>query len=800
MSLKVWLPLNGDLENKGISNVNITANGASVNTSGKIGSCYSFDGSDDYISLDGSVFYDIIKGGTQPFSIAMWIYHNDSTRAILFGDYSLSGAIGFNIELTTAHQIRFYWNGSPDKNFDSNSSVGVQTWTHITLTYDGSQLLLYKNGAIISDKYSGALAVKTKSSGAYYLGRDSRTGSTALNGRLNDFRLYDHCLSAAEVKEIAQGLILHYKLDGEFCGINYNLAYGSKLLATTATVSNKNISKRGTPTLGTRSDGFVQTECTASWQGFSLWSNALNLTVGTTYTYSFYGYTNSTNNTNAAISFYPMMYNSAGTRDTTSTLPISVQGGSFTNANAKQIGQLNTTPTLYWATFTWNQTMADIITNNGKIELSIQVHGTLTDGRIDYLWAPKLEIGNKPTGWMPSIEEMGIDVTKIEDSSGYNNNGTVIGTTTITEDSPRYSLAISMNNTSTTNHIESINDITLSDNISVSFWVKASKSTSQVIFSTKNIQFGILNSLGYVLPSSAAGYQLTDFVTNSWNHICVVKNAGTFTLYVNGNKPARSGSNNYYVHNVDKIWLFNRSYNSSYGANASISDFRFYATPLLDNDIKSLYNVGMKIDNLSNLHAFEFDEEDKNVLAGIPWTSSYLVHSTTQNLFTNYNSNGEPQFTANSTSAGSKYIEITPGVYYYDTTISVNAGNQFYIGFERYDADKTSRSNQACVYIYGTKPSSDVVKQRYKGTIDLSTDSVNPLKYITLRVLNGWSGTNSGVTGQATIHHLSLRLVSGAQNPKLEKTGQFITSELKEMGKSSLYQNRLVEAAEFIER
>ena len=76
---------------------------------------------------------------------------------------------------------------------------------------------------------------------------------------------------------------------------------------------------------------------------------------------------------------------------------------------------------------------------------------------------------------------------EVKDSSGYNNNGIITGTTTIAEDSPRYPFAISMNNTSTTNHIESINDITLSDNISVSFWLKASKSTSQVIFSTKNI-------------------------------------------------------------------------------------------------------------------------------------------------------------------------------------------------------------------------------------------------------------------------------------------------------------------------
>jgi hypothetical protein len=52
----------------------------------------------------------------------------------------------------------------------------------------------------------------------YYLGRDSRTGTTAFNGRLNDFRIYDHALSEKEVKEIAKGLILHYKLDNNGCG------------------------------------------------------------------------------------------------------------------------------------------------------------------------------------------------------------------------------------------------------------------------------------------------------------------------------------------------------------------------------------------------------------------------------------------------------------------------------------------------------------------------------------------------------------------------------------------------------
>lgn len=604
MSLKVWLPLNGDLTNNGTSAATIEASGATVNTSGKIGSCYSFDGSDDYISINCADLYSIIKGGTQPFSMTFWVYHADSTRAIIFGDYSLTGAINFNIELTTGHAVRFYWGGSPDKNF--STTVASAGWTHIALVYTGSAINIYKDGVKQSDSYSGALTTKTKTTGVYYLGRDSRTGTTVLNGRLNDFRIYDHVLSAKEIKEISQGLVLHYKLDD------------------------------------------------------------------------------------------------------------------------------------------------------------------ITNGIID--------------------------------SSGYNNNGTIVGTCTAVESPPRYSAAISMNNTSTTNHIETANDITFSDNMSVSFWVKSALS-NQVIFASKYIEFGILNSLGYVNPSASAGYQLSSYFTaNAWNHICVVKNAGTFTLYVNGQKPTRNGANNNYLHNVDKLWILNRSYNSSYGGNGSVSDFRFYVTPLGDDDVLDLYHTPMSVDNLQNTHTFEFEEQDENVLAGIPWTSPYSTHSDTQNLFTNYNSNGEPQFTANSTSAGTKYIEITPGTYYYDTTISVNTGNQFYIGFERYDANKTARENQACAYIYTTKPSSNVVKQRYKGTVNLSTDGTNTLKYITLRILNGWSGTTSGVTGQATVHNLSLRLVSDAQTPKIKRTGEFVVSELKEDTKSSLYKNDMVEAAEFIER
>ena len=41
--LSVWLPLNGNLDNQGLSDGVITANGATVSTSGKFGTALSAD-------------------------------------------------------------------------------------------------------------------------------------------------------------------------------------------------------------------------------------------------------------------------------------------------------------------------------------------------------------------------------------------------------------------------------------------------------------------------------------------------------------------------------------------------------------------------------------------------------------------------------------------------------------------------------------------------------------------------------------------------------------------------------------
>lgn len=231
MALQVWLPLvrDGDFFNKGISYVEVINNGATFTANkGKIGSCYAFDGNDDYISItsdDGS-FKSWFSGD---FSICMWVYADvvsSSERDVIFGNYNIGTTSWFdiNVELRYGY-LRFYFGNSPD--WITNITIEQKTWTHFSITRSGNIIKIYKNGEL-ADTRTGSLGTISNMNNTFYLGRDSRTGATAFAGRINDFRLYDHCLSVKESKELSKALTIHFKLDNaSFSSYEKNVIYDS---------------------------------------------------------------------------------------------------------------------------------------------------------------------------------------------------------------------------------------------------------------------------------------------------------------------------------------------------------------------------------------------------------------------------------------------------------------------------------------------------------------------------------------------------------------------------------------------
>ena len=178
-------------------------NGTLVNGVGFSGNTFTFDGVDDYINVSSGI-NSIIKGSTFPFSISFWCYCNDSgTRDIFFGDFIGLPTNCFNIErnsgIVTDNSLRFYWGGNPD--YYANLLIIPQsTWVNVCISYNGSNISFYKNGVLVNIN-TIVLPLYTKSSGNYQIGKDSRDGTTALNGKMSDIKIYNRALTSDEVSQ-----------------------------------------------------------------------------------------------------------------------------------------------------------------------------------------------------------------------------------------------------------------------------------------------------------------------------------------------------------------------------------------------------------------------------------------------------------------------------------------------------------------------------------------------------------------------------------------------------------------------
>ena len=210
MSLQLWLPLNGDLTNNGLLENEIIPNNLSYDNSGKIGKCGRF-GYGKHIDL-GTVSIG------KEFSICGWfniITHNTAWATCVQLYNSDTTLISFGTLYTTTQN---YASFNVQKNgtfiFDKyNFPFTLNQWSHFCVTVKDKKVVMYVNGQI---SYQGDMT-DTPLYGEYKLRVGNRfIGSYYPDFKLNDFRVYDHCLSPKEVKEISKGLMLHYPLDN--CG------------------------------------------------------------------------------------------------------------------------------------------------------------------------------------------------------------------------------------------------------------------------------------------------------------------------------------------------------------------------------------------------------------------------------------------------------------------------------------------------------------------------------------------------------------------------------------------------------
>ena len=131
-------------------------------------------------------------------TINFWVSEgNTSSRSIYFGGYSGSN---FNIEMLSG-QLRVYWNGSPNLQV---SSITNNTWAMFTVVTDvKTGIKIYKNG-VLAHNHNAALSdiASGFTNANFYIGRDSRTDDTVMEGKMSDFRIYCTALSEADIQAL----------------------------------------------------------------------------------------------------------------------------------------------------------------------------------------------------------------------------------------------------------------------------------------------------------------------------------------------------------------------------------------------------------------------------------------------------------------------------------------------------------------------------------------------------------------------------------------------------------------------
>ena len=564
MSLQVWLPLNGDTSNQGLNGLSMTGSPNSWGD-GKIGKCATFNGNLIYNNTTELNY-------TDNFSYCLWINQNYSGAV---GEFAFTvgrvdtGGYGYGIQIHSASLIGL-WFGS--RRIDI--SCPANEWHHIAFTVSGTSIKVYKDGALLTTSTTQTLPTYSDGKGLGLGCFHYKDGDIySYHGSLNDFRIYNHCLSAKEVKEISKGLICHYLM---------NQPEQSPNLSALPSYIPDFPSAAGTSVFNTSTDGISRRlTCTTSGTGGRFndcFSNSVRL-ENTTYTWS------------------------VDIRASKS-MPVSIglEGG----------GEVNVTLTTDWQRLS----KTAVLLTNTYSAFIIYPHTNAAVGDWIEVKLLKVEKNNFATSWSPCSSDYPKWPDNIEyDCSGYRNDGNRIGGITLSNSplSIRYESYYSFDGDTGCIQIPNLSTLVPSGEFTMNCWIYhddtwSSKEYETIFGGPDNFELEAKkkSTNSSVLCAWSWGQGTAAYELNKWNMITMTRNASETKFYINGELKITGSagtipSGNYFI----GAWKTSSQQNYK----GKISDFRLYSTVLPAEDIKVLYNTSASIDKDGNMYAYEFKEE-----------------------------------------------------------------------------------------------------------------------------------------------------------------------------------------------
>ncbi len=181
------------------------AGGSPTYSVGQLGDAVSLDGSGDGIELGA------LNLNPTEFTLSLWFYADDfgvhdarfiSRATGVFDDdhwWMLSTLDGSKL------RMRLKTNGSTSTLISNAGVLSTGDWTHIAGVYDGSRMILYRNGQEVASLVKTGSVDQSGTVQAAIGNQPTAAGETRpFDGLLDDIRIFDRALSPAEILTLSE--------------------------------------------------------------------------------------------------------------------------------------------------------------------------------------------------------------------------------------------------------------------------------------------------------------------------------------------------------------------------------------------------------------------------------------------------------------------------------------------------------------------------------------------------------------------------------------------------------------------
>ena len=583
MSLQIWLPFNGHYKNQGLlGDVQINNIAPSFINEFEKGYVYSRG------SLKISAEQAKILFSPNEFSFACWVKPISASDygPTLFGNEGMEPPNNreFSIFLyPTALDFHYSWQNESDTNAIAGTTISnffiLNKWTHVAITYKNQTINIYKNGILYRTKTSN-ITKRTQFFETILMSNSSKAN-------LSDYRVYNHCLSPLEIKQLSVGLIGHYPLN-QFEKSSKNLISNSKSLSYWIGYDEK--TSNGMFSVAK----FTYTNINDNYIDMN-YSGTFNVESNTYYTFSFFAKASSN------LKFQSFFYNNNNPDGYAIVSGKNSIGNTSTSSDGCIVTNAITTWKRYW--IIWKT--GPHVTLPLSLILARFVNTSNSKGDTIWIYAPKLEKGyNENPQWTPGFGDG--DWPQIEyDISGLTNNIPLSEDINplFVSDTARYSGSYNFNEVGQT--IGTREHIKPTKNVSISAWVKSSKidTVTEPNVDVDGINIYVNNSGIIHLVGTFGDLNSGVSCIDTWTHACGTYDGTTVKLYVNGVlKSSKS-----YSSDLKYVKGAAISSDSKSGITCKVSDFRIFSTALKDDYITDLYNMGAAVSS-GTLAAYELNE------------------------------------------------------------------------------------------------------------------------------------------------------------------------------------------------